>query len=64
MPLIDIMDGYADRPTTRRAALEQRMRALKARHWADPSDADLLEQIAELQDELAALDADTSGSAA
>ena len=59
------LDGYADKPRTRRAQLERRIRQLKMQRWGDPGDRELLERIADLEDELAALDDHTdNGNAA
>ena len=62
MSVITFNDAYTDKPMTTRDALMERIRALKAQHWADPSDRELRERIAALEAELAALD--HAGSAA
>jgi hypothetical protein len=54
-------DAYTDKPATLRGELVERVRQLKAQHWADPGDAELREALAEAEAELAELD---RGSAA
>jgi hypothetical protein len=61
MTVLVFKDGYTDKPRTRRGELVERVRQLKAQHWADPSDTELLALIAEAEAELRALD---RGSAA
>jgi hypothetical protein len=52
-----LTDGYADRPRSERAALEERIRQLKARRWSEPGDRrELDELLAEAERELRALD--------
>ena len=49
-------DAYADKPRTQRGELEQEVRRLKMQYWSDPSDVELLDRIALLEDEITALD--------
>jgi uncharacterized small protein (DUF1192 family) len=51
-----MQDGYADRPTSPRAALVHEIERLKVQMWADPADKELRDEIERLQQELRALD--------
>jgi uncharacterized small protein (DUF1192 family) len=51
-----LMDGYADRPMSPRAALELEIARLKVQMWADPGDKELREEVERLEAELRALE--------
>jgi hypothetical protein len=63
MTVLIFHDGYRDKPSTRRGELVERVRQLKCASWADPGDAELREQIAQAEAELAAFDRTGGGSA-
>jgi hypothetical protein len=54
--VISFRDGYADKPTAPRAALEFEIERLRVLSWADPGDAELRAQIEQLKAKLHALD--------
>jgi hypothetical protein len=51
------LDGYADRPRTKRGEIEQRIRELRLQLWSSPGDrAELEGMIEQCERELRALD--------
>jgi len=63
MTVVTFIDGYRDRPTTRRGALEDRVRQLKCASWADPGDDELRELLGEAEAALRAFDRVSHGGA-
>lgn len=58
---ITFLDSYTAQPSTRRERLIEEVRRLKMLSWADPSDRDLKEQIADAERELLELDLQQGG---
>jgi hypothetical protein len=50
-------DAYADKPTTPRDVLVERLRCLRMQSWADPGDTELRAEIEQAEDELRRFDA-------
>ena len=66
MTALFFLDSYRDPPPRNdpRAVLELELSGLRGMSWADPGDVDLIHRIAQLKEQLAALDHAGAGGAA